>query len=163
MKNNRRSGTSILELVIGVCALMPLLLYGIDLLVISLAIPVVDSLAGNCARQASSGPPADLSSSHVERAIGALESPYLRALSSLRDLRVPTFIAVSHDLKMTESINEPLPTAPIGGPVRGAVSIELESIIALPCPLPFMSKQLTIKSRRTIPYTWTMPTRTIEK
>lgn len=157
-RTDRRRGTSTVEFVVGLCAMMPLLLYGLNLFAIALAVPLLDSVAASCARTASNGSPADVSNVHADRTVLKTELPYLRASTSLKSAKLPVFVAVSPSIKMKESIRAPLPQSTLGGPVSGSVTIELDSKIKLPCPLPFMPEAISVQSKRTLPYTWTMPT-----
>ncbi len=150
MKRNRKRGQSIIELAVGLMALIPIVLVVFDLAVIVIGVQMNDSTCREAARVAASGNPADA----TDRAKAVIARANMRTSGMLNNFQLKNVTStVTSDLKQL---------ALYGGPVQGTISIETQVDIK-PFVVQFAyngKSPLQFRSRQSFPYTYVFPNNT---
>ena len=154
-RRDKGSGSSIIELVLGLSAMVPLLLYSLDLLLLLLSLTMTSSLVNAACRLAANGQPANFASVHAHVPVSKYEGPYKRAEAALKTVD-SSIIEIDPQLNVSESISAPLPSLPRGGNVHGAVCVKMTAFVHLPVPLPGVGDKLQLPLEQTLPYTWSL-------
>lgn len=156
-KRNRRKfkGSSVVELVLGLSALVPILLYSIDVLLLLFSLSMTDSFVSAACRLAANGQPADLSSVHSQIPVSSNKGPYLRAGHAIESAK-SSIVEIAPQFELTETINAPLPKLPRGGVVHGSVHVKMIALIHFPVPLPGIGDHLQVPIQQSLPYTWSL-------
>jgi len=144
----RRKGQSIVELAVGLMALIPIVLVIFDLAVIVIGVQVNDSTCREAARVAASGDPNDAQA----RAAAVVARANQRASGMLSN-----FVLVN--VNNTVTAQQMLALQPYGGPVQGTVTVQTEVDIR-----PFVvqyayagKSPLTFRSQQSFPFTYVVP------
>jgi Flp pilus assembly protein TadG len=150
MKRNRKRGQSIIELAVGLMALIPIVLVVFDLAVIVIGVQINDSTCREAARVAASGNPSDATA----RATAVIARANLRTSGMLSNFALKKVTsAVTSDLTQLTAY---------GGPVQGTVTIETQVDIR-PFVVQFAyngQSPLQFRSRQSFPYTYVFPNTT---
>lgn len=143
-----RRGQSLIELVLGITALIPIMLTIFDLAVIVIAVQMNDSTCREAARVAASGSPSDIQ----QRANAIISRANARAAGMMSN-----FVLVS--CTTTASANYLNTIGQFGGPVNGTVTVQTEVDVK-----PFIVQwayngvsPLKFRSQQTFPFTYVMP------
>jgi len=147
MIRKRKRGQSIIELAVGLMALIPIVLVVFDLAVIIIGVQINDSTCREAARVAASGNPADAN----ERAAAVVARQNLKTSGMLSNFQLKTVNSVvTSDLVQLQKY---------GGPVQGTITIETEVDIK-----PFVvqyayngQSPLKFRARQGFPYTFVFP------
>ena len=155
-----RQGSCVIELILGLCVLVPIILYGVDVAAILLASGMLNGACCEAARMASNGPPASLIGPHENQEVLPASPPYQRAIASLATGGHPAFLQIDPNLHVIETVVAPIPVSPSGNPVNGEVTVQMQATVAVPCVLPCLPSFMTVSAQKTFPYTWTVPATT---
>ncbi len=147
--SSRQAGQSLAEATAAIIILTPIALSCLNGGIYLYAISVTDEACRQAARGASMGMP---------NVVGK-DSATTNALAALTAFGMNRgFIKIQPVFTVSESFKSALPKAPFGGPVDGSVTVTITSLIDLPCSnLILRSSALEVRSRQTLPYSWTMP------
>ena len=127
----RQNGLHLIELSVGMMVLIPIVLYGIDIACIYFAGSYNSSLCRDACRAAAAGPPTIYCTSNP------MLAPNARAKRVIAGRFDPhSIIRVSATPVLTETIRDPKPIAPWGGPVQGEVTVQTEVTVNPPFNLP---------------------------
>jgi Flp pilus assembly protein TadG len=147
MKRSRKRGQSIIELAVGLMALIPIVLVIFDLAVIVIGVQINDSTCREAARVAASGNPTDA----TDRATSVVARANLRTSGMLNNFVLQ---------KVTSAVTSDLTQlGKYGGPVQGTVTVETEVDIK-PFVVQFAyngQSPLKFRSRQSFPYTYVFP------
>jgi hypothetical protein len=147
MRRKRRRGQSIVELAVGLMALIPIVLVVFDLAVIVIGVQINDSTCREAARVAASGDPKDAQ----DRAGAVVARANQRAAGMLSN-----FVLKTVTTNVTSDLTQ---LAKYGGPVQGTILIETEVDIK-PFVVQFAysgHSPLTFRSRQSFPFTYVFP------
>jgi hypothetical protein len=151
-KRKRKRGQSIIELAVGLMALIPIVLVVFDLAVIVIGVQINDSTCREAARVAASGNPVDANARAAavvaranQRATGMLSNFVLVSVTNTADMAALT--------DPNSNINK------YGGPVQGTVTVQTEVDIK-----PFVvqyayngKSPLKFRSQQSFPFTYVVP------
>lgn len=155
----RQQGQSLVELAAGLMIFVPIILLLADCAIISIGVATNDAACRDAARAASSGPPG-LMLSGANRTVAAGQAPYKRAQSVIKDVyNVGGLVKIESAVSIKETVVDPLPEAPRGGPIRGEVSVETTAQVAPPFLVGAIVGHGTIEFKNTqkYPYTYIVP------
>jgi hypothetical protein len=144
----KRQGQSIIELAVGLMALIPIVLVIFDLAVIVIGVQINDSTCREAARVAASGDPSDAQA----RAGAVVARANQRAQGMLSN-----FVLVNVNNTVTPAQMAAL--QPYGGPVQGTVTVQTEVDIR-PFVVQFAysgKSPLTFRSQQSFPFTYVVP------
>ncbi len=147
--SRRLSGQSLVELAAGVMVIIPVVLVLIDLTTIVLGVNMNNGICRDAARAASSGPPDKIQAGQ----------PKQRAEAVVRKTAKPGgAVRVDNNVVITETVREPVPTQPFGGPVDGEVTVQTTVHIYPPFIVSAVvgSGGMDFTTSQTFPYTWVM-------
>lgn len=150
---------SLVELAAGLMVFVPIILVMIDCAVIMIGVSTNEAACRDAARAASCGPPSALISG-AQRSVGPSGSPYKRALSVVKNVYAAGgLVSISDNLNVKETLSDPTPQAPQGGPVIGEVSVETTAEVAPPFLVRIFVPNGTyqFKSTQNYPYTYVVP------
>lgn len=154
----RINGQSIAELAAGMLVFVPIILLLIDCAVIMIGVSTNEAVCRDACRAASAGPPASTTAgSHT---VSPGSSPYKRALKVIKDVYAAGgFVKINETMSISESLQNPLPQAPMGGPYIGLVTVETTADIAPPFLIRVFVENGTYQFKNTqrYPYTYVMP------
>ncbi|MBI2812127.1 MAG: hypothetical protein HYX67_15030 [Candidatus Melainabacteria bacterium] len=149
-RNEREKGQSIVELSVGLIALIPIVLVVFDLAVIVIGVQINDSTCREAARVAASGAPQD----QANRAKAVISRANQRAAGMLSNFKLVTDPPVS---TVTQAQANNL--APYGGALNGTVTVQTEVEIR-----PFVvqaayngKSPLIFRSQQSFPITYVVP------
>jgi hypothetical protein len=158
----RRNGQSLLELSVGLMVAVPIMLLLIDCAMIALGASTNDAVCRDAARAAASGPPGQLLAS-TNRTVPSVEPPNQRAVAVVKRVYQSNLpLKLRETVNVVETVNGPVPAAPLGGPVSGKVAVQT-TVDVYP---PFLvgafvgSGGLVFQSRHSYPYTYVVPNTT---
>ncbi len=147
----RQNGLHLIELSVGMMVLIPIVLYGIDIACIYFAGSYNSSLCRDACRAAAAGPPTIYCTSNP------MLAPNARAKRVIAGRFDPhSIIRVSATPVLTETIRDPKPIAPWGGPVQGEVTVQTEVTVNPPFNLPAIAPVVLLKTESSFPITWVM-------
>lgn len=153
-----RNGQSLTELFAGLMVVIPVVLFCVDVGTLFLGVSVNSTACRDAARAASTGKPGVMSSGTRDLSSGT--QPYDRAIAVLKKgFKTSGAVQLSDDIKVTETLRSPVPTAPFGGPVDGEVTV-LSKITVAP---PFLISAVVgpggvqFQTSQTFPYTYQLP------
>lgn len=138
---------------------VPIILLLIDCAIIMIGVSTNESACRDAARAASSGPPAILAAG-ADHNVGPAGTPYKRALAVIKNVYAAGgFVKISQTLSVKEGLQNPLPAAPQGGPVIGAVTVETTAEVYPPFLIRVFSENgvYQFKSAQRYPYTYVVP------
>jgi len=144
----KRKGQSLIELAVGLMALIPIVLVIFDLAVIVIGVQINDSTCREAARVAASGDPTDAQA----RAAAVVARANQRAQGMLSN-----FVLVNVNNTVTAAQMQAL--QPYGGPVQGTVTVQTEVDIR-PFVVQFAysgKSPLTFLSQQSFPFTYVVP------
>ncbi|CAN5483879.1 hypothetical protein BH10CYA1_BH10CYA1_23450 [soil metagenome] len=148
--NKRKKGQSIVELAVGLIALIPIILVVFDLAVIVIGVQINDSTCREAARVAASGSPQD----QANRAKAVIARANQRSAGMLSNFRLVTDPPIS-----TVTQAQATALAPYGGALNGTVTVQTEVDIK-----PFVvqaaysgKSPLTFRSQQSFPITYVVP------
>ncbi|HEY9777341.1 MAG TPA: TadE family protein [Planktothrix sp.] len=154
MTKRRKKGQSIVELAVGLMALVPIVLVVFDLAIIVIGVQINDSTCREAARVAASGNPTDANA----RATAVVARANQRSQSMLSNF---TLVKVDATTQAPwPSMNAQLASLQTyGGPVQGTVTVQTEVDIK-----PFIveyayngKSPLKFVSQQTFPFTYVVP------
>jgi hypothetical protein len=139
------------EMAAGCMILIPLILYAVDAGTIFLGQSSNASICRDACRAAASGPP----SAYTTAALG----PEARAKRVISDRYDPKSIIRIDPAKaiVTETLQDPKPVAPFGGPVKGEIKVQTTALVYPPFSLPAIQQEVTLVTESSFPITWVMP------
>jgi hypothetical protein len=154
----KKTGQSFVELAAGLIVLIPILLALLDLAMIIIAVQVNDTVCRDAARAASSGRPADFTSSMgvqkanaMERAQGVVKRAkassggYIAQLNIIPSESGPTFVDPGN----------PGPDPNFGGAYNGSYHVTTEVTVNVPAYVPkVMEPSYTFRARQEFPITF---------
>jgi len=145
----KRRGQSIIELAVGLIALIPIVLVIFDLAVIVIAVQINDSTCREAARVAASGKPSD-QQSRAQAVVNRANAKTAGMLSNFQLIGTPTST-------VTQATADAL--APYGGSLNGTVTVVTQVDVK-----PFVvqvvyngSGPLQFRSQQTFPITYVVP------
>lgn len=142
-------GVHSFELIAGLIFLVPVVLYGIDYATVLYAGAMNDNMCTNAARAAASGPPTNFTTSG--------DTPAARAAGVIAPLvRQGSIITMQSTVRIREIFNQPIPSAPFGGPMLGTVTVKTRCDVYPPFNLPLVPQDVQLYTSQTFPWTWTM-------
>jgi Flp pilus assembly protein TadG len=158
MKERRgQQGTLSIELIAGCMLLVPLLLLIIDVSTLFYGSALIGSACREAARSAANGMPADLSGPHSKTNVAMKTPPYQRVVSALSNYHTNNQVVFSPTVQsITETIEAPVPAAPVYGPVIGYVTVELSTTVAPPFTIAPFPQTVSLTSQQTFPYTYVL-------
>jgi Flp pilus assembly protein TadG len=151
MKVRRKRGQSIVELAVGLMALIPIVLVVFDLAVIVIGVQINDSTCREAARVAASGNPNDA----LDRAKAVVARANQKASGMLSNFQL---VPQPNGVKTNVTSNLPQ-LLQYGGPVQGTVQVETEVDIK-PFVVQFAyngQSPLKFRSRQSFPFTYVFP------
>lgn len=157
-QSRSRRGQSLAELAAGLMVFVPIILLLADCAVIVIGVAQNDTACRDAARAASSGPPGQMLAG--TRDLGAGQEPYRRAKSVIKDVySLGGLIKISETMAVKETVKNPIPEAPHGGPILGEVSVQTTAEISPPFLIGAIvhSGSIQFKNTRRFPYTYVMP------
>jgi Flp pilus assembly protein TadG len=147
----RGKGSSLVELAVGLMALIPIVLVIIDLCVIIIAVQVNDSTCREAARVAASGSPLDAQT----RAMTIIDRANLRQSGLFSNFTLISLVS-------TVSPQDLQALSTSGGPVKGTVTVETDVAVR-----PFVvqwvytgQSPLHFRAQQSFPFTYVVPTPT---
>ena len=158
----RSNGQSLLELSVGLTVAVPIMLLLIDCAMIALGAGTNDAVCRDAARAAASGPPGQLIAS-ANRTVPGAEPPNQRAVAVIKRVYQSNLpMKLRETVNVVESVNGPVPAAPLGGPVSGKVAVQTTVDIYPPFLVGAYlgAGGLEFKSRHSYPYTYVVPNTT---
>jgi len=145
----KRKGQSIIELAVGLIALIPIVLVIFDLAVIVIAVQINDSTCREAARVAASGKPGD-QNSRAQAVVNRANAKSTGMLSNFKLVGTPAST-------VTQANADAL--APYGGSLNGTVTVTTQVDVK-----PFVvqvvyngTSPLTFRSQQTFPITYVVP------
>lgn len=147
MKRSKKRGQSIIELAVGLMALIPIILVVFDLAIIVIGVQINDSTCREAARVAASGAPADVDA----RAKAVVARANQRSQGMLSN-----FVLISDKANVVSDLTT---LQKYGGPVQGTVVVETEVDIK-PFVVQFAyngQSPLKFRSRQSFPFTYVFP------
>lgn len=147
------------EFLCGLVVLVPIVLLAIDLVSIYSGYSLNNRMCADAARAAASGPPdALMSRSPRSRAEGVIHNVYDEA--TVKKYNVLGRVVIHPDCVVTERLTSPIPSAALGGPIDGDVTVQT-TVDVIP---PFLIKQfmpggVTLSTQQTFPYTYIVPSK----
>ena len=145
----KRKGQSIIELAVGLIALIPIVLVIFDLAVIVIAVQINDSTCREAARVAASGRPGD-QTSRAQAVVNRANAKTTGMLSNFQLVGTP-------NSTVTQTTADAL--APYGGSLNGTVTVTTQVDVK-----PFVVQvvyngggPLTFRSQQTFPITYVVP------
>lgn len=152
---HRAKGVSSVELIAGCLVLTPLVLLSIDVASIFSGVSIASQACRDAARCAASGMPADISGPHSNAIVGQQAPPYQRAQAALSNYHTNNKVVYQPAIsQMRETIDNPVPTQPVFGPVIGQVTVSINEVVAPPFTLAMFPETVTLTSTQTFPYTY---------
>jgi len=151
MQNSRKrqTGQCFVELATGLIAIIPVILFSMDLYVLYMGASLNDTVCGAAARAASSGAPDAVNPGEpLRRAQGvAFKANHLAGAVEMH----PQNVTVAENIVS-------LPPGIYGGPVDGQITVTSSVKVYPPFLLSIMSgpQGLTFTTSKTMPYTWSM-------
>jgi|688.fasta_scaffold81398_2 hypothetical protein len=149
-RSNRQKGQSIVELAVGLIALIPIVLVVFDLAVIVIGVQINDSTCREAARVAASGAPVD----QATRAQAVIARANARAAGMLSNFKLVTNPPIS---TVTQAQADAL--KPYGGALNGTVTVQTEVEVR-----PFVvqaayngQSPLKFRSQQSFPITYVVP------
>lgn len=156
--HNRIAGTGSIEIVVGIIIFVFIVFLFLDLQLLLGGAIVNDSIARDAARAAAMGPPGKLLEGK-DRVVAENQSPYLRALATIRNsqTRLLTPFELVKTIKVTETVDPPVPSELFGGPVLGAVTVGTTMIVHPKFILGLLRLDtFRLSSVKTFPYSFVM-------
>jgi Flp pilus assembly protein TadG len=152
LRRKRQKGQSIVELAVGLIALIPIVLVVFDLAVIVIGVQLNDSTCREAARVAASGKPSD----QAARAAAVVARANQRSAGMLSNFIV---VAGYPQSTVTQAQADAPPYVPYGGALNGTVTVQTEVDIK-----PFVvqaaysgKSPLTFRSQQSFPITYVVP------
>lgn len=149
-RKERRKGQSIVELAVGLIALIPIVLVVFDLAVIVIGVQINDSTCREAARVAASGAPSD----QAKRAKAVVARANQRAAGMLSN-----FVLITDPPQSTVTQAQADALKPYGGALNGTVTVQTEVDIK-----PFVvqaayngQSPLKFRSQQSFPITYVVP------
>ena len=146
-KLRKNQGSSLFEMTAVIAIIVPFLSVAATSVTLLLtAANLNDNLCRQAARCASIGPPDAVCKGAPAKSVGQL-------LASLS--RENPFITISPKVFVSETVQQPIPRQPYGGPIDGSVTVITTVNVHLPL-LSQLQQKVSWQSRSTVPYTWVM-------
>jgi len=141
--NKTSCGSAIIEFSAALLIVVPMILFFFDGAIIYVSSAINWNNCCEAARAAASGPPSAI----------LADEPKKRAESVLAQ-RGPFAFQSSSTCQVSESITAPVPTAPLGGPVLGTVTVRTTVTIHPPFVLSLFSQKegVTLRTEETLPF-----------
>jgi hypothetical protein len=159
---SRQAGQSTVELVVGLIVIIPVVLVLFDLGVIVLGVTTNATVCRDAARAAAAGAPGQLKAGD-NRVVTNTQPPYRRADAVVRRMNQSGgAVRIQPDMKVVETVRDPVPAEPYGGPVDGEVTVETVAMVYPPFLVQAVVGQggIPFHTSQTFPYTWVMPSST---
>lgn len=154
-RHRKRVGQSIIELAVGLMALIPIVLVIFDLAVIVIGVQINDSTCREAARVAASGDP----NQAYDRANAVVQRANARAAGMLSNFSLKKSDVTFAPSAPNDPISQVTSLAPYGGPVQGTVSVRT-TVQIRPFVVQFAyngQSPLTFQSSQTFPFTYVVP------
>ncbi|PWT98280.1 MAG: hypothetical protein C5B53_06900 [Candidatus Melainabacteria bacterium] len=157
MMRHRRRGLQFVELTAGLFVIVIIVLAFMDMSTLLTAGALNCSLARDAARAASTGPPGALAVG-ANRKVDASEPPYQRAAAAiLKSKPNSDSFELASEIQVVETVENPIPSQPYGGPVSGNVSVATTILVHPRFILPVVHVgTIPLTASETFPYTWVM-------
>ncbi len=155
---NCNIGSVSIELVMGIIIFVFIGFLFLDLQLLLGGAMLNDAMAQDAARSAAMGPPGKLMVGK-DRIVSENQSPYLRAFAIIKNsrARLLTPFELVQPIKVTETIDSPVPSERFGGPVLGTVTVDTTMLIHPKFVLGFLKLDtFKIVSAKTFPYSFVM-------
>lgn len=156
-KDRDKKGQHFVELTAGLFVLVFLVLSFMDMSTVLTAAALNSSLARDAARAASTGPPGELTIG-TNRAVDPTQLPYQRASAAILKAKPNSdSFELASQIQVTETVENPLPTQPYGGPVSGSVRVATTMLVHPRFVMSLVKMDtISLTATETFPYTWVM-------
>lgn len=150
----KKKGIHAAELCVGAIVLIPLVLYGIDAIVMYFGASKNATVCRDACRAAAAAPP----SPFCAQGTNDPYRPKKRAEAVVAKAVEPgSIIRMSPTVLICEEIDDPRPIQPWGGPVHGRIRLRTSVLVDPPFKLPFMPPEVSMMTEQAFPITWVMP------
>jgi hypothetical protein len=153
----RRAGQHFVELTAGLFVIVIIVLAFMDMSTLLTAAAINTSLARDAARAASTGPPGELTAA-TDRKVDPSQPPYQRAAAAIMKAKPNSdSFELASEINVRETVTNPIPSQPYGGPVAGSVSVATTMLVHPRFILPIVRiGTIPLTAVETFPYTWVM-------
>ena len=153
----RRKGLQFVELTAGLFVIVIIVLAFMDMSTLLTAGALNCSLARDAARAASTGPPGALVIG-ANRKVDPTQPPYQRATAAiLKSKPNSDSFELASEIQVVETVENPIPSLPYGGPVSGNVSVATTILVHPRFILPIVHVgTIPLTATESFPYTWVM-------
>lgn len=149
IRHKRSVGHSLVEALCMICLLVPLFLCTLDACIFVVALNMNDAVCRNAARAASMGFPNALRKGEPKR----------NALAAIsKSDKGNQYFQLLPEILVSESIRQPLPYPPFGGPINGEVTVVTTAKVFLPVFGTVLRQgPVEMKARKTFAYSFVLP------